>query len=178
MLAYHDLAQREAQWQGFYADPQWPEIRSRSNGASDIVQAIDITFLRPLAGWQPAFPDAAIGGVHELVLTRALNGQAAAVAEACRSAQQGLEHRGGKVLCLADLVTGTELPKVAMLVTWTDEDHRRSAREAIAADPGEQAALADQIARFGKPLLGPSVALLLDPAADALPRGRLGFEPA
>jgi hypothetical protein len=176
VMAYRDLAQREAQWRDFYADPAWPDIRARSNGASDIVRAIDITFLRPLIGWQPKAPDITIGGIHELVLTRVANGQSAAVGEELRIVEQMLERRGGKVLLIADLVTGSGLPKCAMLVAWEDEEHRRSSQYAIALDPGRLSAVAGQIKVFGQSLLGDSEVLLLDPAAEALPRGQLGFE--
>lgn len=175
LIGYRDLAQREAQWRNFYADPDWPIVRARSNGASDIVEAIDITFLRPCVGWQPTASNTATGGVHELVLTRVANGQAAAVSDELRALGRQLELRGGKVLLIADLVTGTDLPKAAMLVAWADDEHCLSSRRTIAADLDRQSALADQIKRFGQPLLGACVTLLLDPAADALPQGWLGF---
>ena len=175
LMAYRDLAEREAQWRDFYADPDWPIIRARSNGATDIVEAIDIAFLRPCVGWQPTAPDAVTSGVHELVLTKVANGQAAAVSVELRALGRQLEQQGGKVLLIADLVTGAGLPKAAMLVAWADDEHCLSTRRAIAAEPNRQFALADQVKRFGQPLLGASVALLLDPAADALPHGWLGY---
>jgi hypothetical protein len=178
MMGYDDLAQREAQWREFYADPQWPDVRARSNGTSDMVTSIDITFLRPLRGWKPAVPNGAIGGIHELTMIRAMNGQAAAVSEELRRVERMLTQRGGTVLLIADLVTGSGLPKCAMLVGWDDEAHRRSSRNATASDPAGHAAVARQITLFGAPLLGATETILLDPAADALPRGQLGFKPA
>lgn len=176
LVSYRDLAQREAQWKDFYADPEWPEIRARSNGPTDIVQSIGVTFLRPLVSWKPTAPDTPIGGVHELVLTRVLNGHAAPVCEEFCALKQRLEQHGGKVLLSADLITGPCLPKVAMLVAWADTEHCLSSRRAVAADPERQSAVASQIKLFSQPLLGASDTFLLDPAADALPHGLLGFK--
>ena len=178
LIAYHDLAEREAHWRDFYADPQWPVIRARSNGTSDMVRSIDITFLRALPGWQPAVPNDAVGGIHELAMIRAINGQAAAVGEELRRVERMLTQHGGTVLLIADLVTGSGLPKCAMLVGWDDEAHRRSSRLAIASDRAGHAAVAGQIKQFGAPLLGETETMFLDPADDALPRGHMGFKPA
>jgi len=175
LVAYRDLAQREEQWRDFYGDPDWPIVRAQSNGATDIVQAIDITFLRPCAGWQPSAPDTLTGGVHELVLTSVANGLASAVNEEQFALARQLQLHGGKVLLIADLVTGVSLPKTAMLIAWADDEHCLSSRRAIAAEPIRQFALADHIKRFGRPLLAASVTFFLDPADDALPQGWLGF---
>ena len=112
---------------------------------------------------------------YKLVLTSVANGLASAVNEEQFALARQLQLHGGKVLLIADLVTGVSLPKTAMLIAWADDEHCLSSRRAIAAEPTRQFALADHIKRFGRPLLAASVTFFLDPADDALPQGWLGF---
>jgi NIPSNAP len=168
MMAYRDLAERETQWRDFYADPEWPDVRARSNGATDMIERIDISFLRPPDNWQPSVPNLPIGGFHELAFVQTVTGQAPAVHDHVDRFERPLLSRyGGQIMLIADLVTGADLPKIAILSAWPDHDTWSAATVAMASDADIQA--------MTQALLQQSDRVQLDPAADALPLGWLGF---
>jgi NIPSNAP len=176
MMAYRDLAERESQWRDFYADPQWPDVRALSNGATEIIERIDISFLRPQPDWVPSLFNVPIGGFHELALIQTALGQTPAVHDHIDRFERPLLSRyGGQIVLVADFVTGTDLPKIAILSAWPDCDIWSAARAAIATDPDLKAIAQAQALQFGQPLFGQSDRFRLDPAADALPLGNFGF---
>jgi NIPSNAP len=178
MMAYRNLAQRERCWGGFYADPDWPVLRAQSNGAADMIERIDITFLRHHTGWEPIVPDVPIGGVHELSVTRVAPGQAQVLpAHVSGYGRDMLEQHGGKILMVADLITGSDLPKIATLVAWPDREKCLLFRAVLAAGATAKAGTGNHIGHFGQSHTGRSDFLVLDPATDALPLGRLGSRP-
>jgi hypothetical protein len=176
MMAYRDLAEREGQWHDFYADPEWPDVRARSNGATDMIERIDISFLRPPDDWQPSVPNVPIGGFYELAFVQTVPGQTpAALDHVHRFERPLLSRHGGQTMLIADLVTGADLPKIAILSAWPDHDTWSAARVAMASDADVQAITQAQTLQFGRPLLRQSDRIQLEPAADALPLGWLGF---
>ena len=53
LMAYDDMAQRERQWDAFYHDDEWWQIRAATNAGEEMVERFDLFFLRPNALWTP-----------------------------------------------------------------------------------------------------------------------------
>jgi hypothetical protein len=47
LLAWENLADREAKWTAFQADPEWQKERAASEAAGPIVERIENAFLKP-----------------------------------------------------------------------------------------------------------------------------------
>ncbi|MGG5820116.1 NIPSNAP family protein [Falsiroseomonas sp. HW251] len=49
LLAWESMAEREAKWAGFMADPEWQEARRKSEADGPILSSIENMFLQPTA---------------------------------------------------------------------------------------------------------------------------------
>lgn len=178
LMAYADLAEREARWAPFYTDPDWLSLRAETNANVEIVERYDLMFLKPNPSWQPDPKDAGrkVGGVHELLLHEAALGQGAATNDFLREVQLPLlRAHGAQVMMVADMASGPRMPQVVAMLAWPDLDTRAAAWRAIEADTGWQAAIARQRATVGWPLLGRTDTYLLEPRAGRLPSAVLGL---
>jgi len=178
LMAYADLAEREARWAPFYTDADWLSLRAETNAGVEIVERYDLMFLKPNPAWQPAADDASrkVGGVHELLLHEAALGQGAATNDFLKTVQLPLlRAHGATVMMLADMASGPRMPQVVAMLGWVDVETREAAWRAIEADAGWQAALTQQRATVGWPLLGRTDTYLLQPNAKRLPAAALGL---
>lgn len=177
MMAYRDLAERERQWSGFYTDPEWFDIRSRTQGDEEAVERFDLYFLKANPSWTP---DAArraelIGGTHDLILAEmALGKNAAANAFLTETYLPSLQRAGAEIMLVADFISGPALPKLALMIAWPDGDARTAGWREITVDAGLRNAVAAQRRRIGRALLGRTDTYLLDPTPFALPLATLG----
>ncbi|MEP9350285.1 NIPSNAP family protein [Xanthobacter sp. KR7-225] len=56
MLAWESLAEREAKWAAFAADPRWREVKRRTEIDGPLVSRIRNTLLKPALGFAPGLP--------------------------------------------------------------------------------------------------------------------------
>ncbi|MDB5829234.1 MAG: hypothetical protein JWQ73_3454 [Variovorax sp.] len=168
LMAYADLAEREARWAPFYTDPEWLSLRAETNGDVEIVERYDLMFLKPNAAWQPEapVPGQAGGGLHELLMHEAALGQGALTNAFLRDVQLPLlrEH-GARTLMVADMASGPRMPQVVAMLAWPDLATRDAAWHAVTSNEAWLAALAQQRATVGWPVLGRTDTYLLEPAA-------------
>lgn len=177
IMAYRDLAERESQWNSFYTDPDWFDIRSRTQGDEEAVERFDLYFLKANPSWTPDPARGAdrIGGAHDLILTEiALGKNTAANAFLAETYLPRLGLAGAEVMLVADFISGPALPKLAMMIAWPDGDARAAGWCEITADAGLKEAIAAQRRRFGRALLGQTETYLLAPTSFALPLATLG----
>lgn len=176
LIAHESYAAREASWAALYGDPQWHEIRARSNGTSEMVERYDLWFLKLAAGWTPrAAPPpgdkaGSIGGLHEMVSHQAAIGQATAVNQFMDGVWvPGWRAGGATVMGVFDVASGTDLPRQVIFLAWADAQERHAGWQALEKS-GELARHAnEQRERLGVPLIGASEHCLLEPAAYELP---------
>lgn len=119
-----------AQWDAFYADLEWPDIRRRTNGPGEMVERFDILFLRSSDGIATKMRPAASGDLDVLVLAEVPLGSKAIVDDFVgTSYAPQVESAGGALIHASDVVSGPRLPKVALISRWTDagggDDRRR-----------------------------------------------------
>ncbi|MGQ0699399.1 MAG: NIPSNAP family protein [Panacagrimonas sp.] len=179
MLAYTDLAQREAQWKTFYADPEWARVRAETNAGEEMVDHYQLMFLKPLKSLLRVNADEPqhVSGIHELILQQVALGQPNATREyLAASYLPALRAAGAGVMTVCDMVTGRDLPQLVLLLTWADASSRDRGWKRVLSDEALRALVKAQRKELGKPLLGHSISYLLEPAAYALPEPYLGAQ--
>jgi NIPSNAP protein len=177
LMAYRDLAEREAIWPGFYADPDWLSLRERTNAGSEMTERFDIMFLRQSPVWdtEAALSGETIGGMHELILCQTALGLTPAVnAFLAESYLPVLRAAGAQVMGVFDMVAGHDLPQVVLMLAWRSANARQSAWHQVSSDGLVDGLLNRQRETFGRPLLGRSEIHLLEPTPFALPQASLG----
>lgn len=177
MMAYRDLAEREARWASFYADPEWARVRAATSTEIELVERFDLAFLRTGAFWQPQAQQAGqtLGGVHELALQQVTIGQPAAVSQYLSELYlPALREAGAQVMAACDMVSGFDMPQVVLLYAWPDAAARQAGWEAMARNPALHEAVLAQNRRLGRSLLGRADVYLLQPASYSLPAASPG----
>jgi hypothetical protein len=135
MLQYSDLEQRMRQWDGLYGDPEWLEIRAKTNGPEDMVERFDIYFMRPGHGLSFDMRLTEHAGIDELCLVDVPLAAKLGVDAFVRNTYVPLVERfKGKAIVTADLISGPSLPKIAILTRWTDANAWREFRRAALAE--------------------------------------------
>jgi len=173
LMEWESFEAREAGWGSFYVDPEWPKIRSQTNAGSEMVERYDLLFMRPNPAWAATPPQSLAkqpGAMHELVLQNVAIGQVGAVNEfLAKTYFPRLQALGGSLIGACDILSGTNLPRLAFFISWESEAARRTAQAALLDDADMQRAIADQRRMMGQPLLGHAEVYLLDPADYAPP---------
>lgn len=163
---WRDFSEREAAWASFYADPEWADIRARTNAGAEMITGMDVLFLRPNSVSKPQHTDAPAGAVQQLLLQPTLIGRTSDVSAFLQTQYLPLiAQGGGQLIGLWDVLSGATMPTLAILVSWPDARSWHLAWGAIENDSGMNAAFSQQFERFGGPLLGPSESILLEPAS-------------
>ena len=167
IMGFRDLAEREAQWANFYADPEWPEVRARTQRDEEAIDKFDVDFLRA----SPVRPDlaksfpAASAGIQELIIAdipvgRGVEGNDFLV----QHYLPALERAGARPLIVADYITGQALPRVALLLDWQDSEAQLQGARALIVDQDLYDAIAQHRRSHNRAVFARSSAFLLDPA--------------
>ena len=177
LMSYPDLAERERQWTAFYDDADWWALRTKTNAGSEMVERYDLMFLRPHPRLSPATitPGERLGGVHELVFLEVGAGLGSQAGQFLETALlPAILRQGGRVMMVADLMTGPRLPRMALMIAWSDAEAAFRGRMAVDADQLVLAAQQVERQNGGKTALGRADIYGLEPAAYALPFAALG----
>ncbi|MDX3911539.1 MAG: NIPSNAP family protein [Sphingobium sp.] len=172
MMAYATLADRETQWALFYSDPRWPQIRLQTQGDEEATERFEIFFMASNPVWpgMAAREEEPLAGVFDLVLSESALGRGGAVnAFLADSYLPAVQRAGGSLFLVADLLTGASLPRVALMLHWSDAAARREGWLRIQKDDVLNGAIAAARRSFGRALLGRSDIYVLEPTAFALP---------
>jgi NIPSNAP len=122
---WRTMTDRSAAWAGFYADPEWAEIRTRTNAGSELVENYEIMFLRAVTPWSDAPVQQAFS---ELVIQSTAVGKGGAViAELNQAVLPALKGEGAHIHCVLDLMSGRPLPGLVFLIGWDSLDQRAAA---------------------------------------------------
>lgn len=125
LTSWRNMNQRSASWAGFYRDPEWAEVRARTNAGSELVENYEIMFVRALSPWTGGVAQAAFS---ELIIQNTAVGKGVAVAaELAEYTFPALSAEGARVHGAFDLLSGRLLPAVALFVGWDSLDQRSHA---------------------------------------------------
>lgn len=179
LMAWQDNTERDNNWGGFYADPDWWALRAETNAGSELVQHYDISLLSPSPAWTEYLkqsPIPAVGTLHELIVQPIANGQPKAAHEFLANiAYPALARHGASVLGSFNLIAGQHMPGLVSLLSWPDFAAREAGLAAYWNDPLIQQAHASQRDSLGRSLLGRADTYLLRPTPYAAVDPLLGF---
>jgi hypothetical protein len=125
LTPWRNMNQRSASWAGFYSDPEWAEVRTRTNAGSELVESYEIMFVRALTPWVGDVSGAAFSEL--IVQTTAIGKTVAVAAELNACTVPALRAEGARIHGVFDLMTGRPLPALAMFVGWDSLDQRAAA---------------------------------------------------
>ena len=123
ILGWNSLDERSAAWAAFGGDAQWQQLRRAAHEKTELTARVDTQFM---SAWpEPALAAdtdlAQPGGVYQLMLLRVHTGQGGAARQAFLAADRpAIEEAGGKLEAAFDLMSGEDLPVVAVIVRWAD----------------------------------------------------------
>jgi hypothetical protein len=147
LTPWPDMNQRSASWAGFYSDPEWRDVRARTNGGSELVESFEIMFVRALTPWTGAVERSAFSEL--IIQTTAIGKTSAVTAELIDHTIPALAAEGAQVHGVFDLISGRPLPALAMFVGWNSLDQRAAAlakldARSLAARAANKAVLLDR----------------------------------
>ncbi len=117
-----NMNQRSASWAGFYSDPDWAEVRTRTNGPGELVESYEVMFVRAIVPWAGQAEACAFS---ELIIQNCAIGKTLAVtAELKEHAVPILTGEGARVHGIFDMMSGRPLPALAFLLAWDSLDQR------------------------------------------------------
>lgn len=162
---FRNMIERNRCWAGFYSDPDWQEVRNRTNRGSELVENYEIWFVRELAPWRE--PEGA-EGLDEIVFLKTLVGKSGAASKALIDSElPAFSRAGAQVIGAFDVISGGTLPGAVAFLRWPDFETRRASVRALARDAQLTDTRRAEVVEFGKTLIGRTGSYLLDPVAVA-----------
>jgi hypothetical protein len=179
LMAYNSLAEREAQWEGFYTDDEWWRVRAATNAGEEMIERFDLLFLKrnPASISDRAEPGTRMDGVHELMFVEVAVGKTKSANDFLADHYlPAISAAGGKIMWVADLISGCALPKLAIIVGWHDAAKFGLGNSALMSNENLQQLIKHQRLSFGRPLFGRIDSYLLQPTPFDLPYADLGHD--
>lgn len=164
MMPWCSLEQRSQALSAFATDPEWAEVRRRTNGPSELVERYDIHLLKAITPVRPIGQERGdTKAVYELAIQQVANGHAAGARQTLLEVQlPAYVSAGATVVAAFDMLFGPQLPAVVTLLKWQDQAARAAGLLAVEADASLHQVRQQQIAQQGRCLLGHADGYLLD----------------
>lgn len=140
MLAWPNSDARAKAFGELWADPDWQEIRGRTNGASEMVERYDILLMHQTRAARAIFDlhgsGAVRDGLHELRVHEIYPGKVAyAIDRMCDIDLPALKAAGATSLALFDVQAGgRSVPALAHFLTWPSYEARERGMAEYAAN--------------------------------------------
>lgn len=158
---FQNMIERDLCWGGFYSDPDWQEVRNRTNAGSELVEDYEIWFVRESVAWNEP---GTTSGLDEILFLKTLVGKSSAAGKAFVASElPALERAGAHVVGAFDVISGGTLPGSVAFLRWPDFETRAASTQALAQDEQLIATRKAEVAEFGKTLIGRTGSYLLDP---------------
>ncbi len=167
MIAWPDYAAREKAWAAFA--PRWQKVRG--TGASfQFVTSLDVSLVTPWS--EIEIPPRCImgAGVDELWLQRIAVTQGPQARASFLAADRPVLSAAGAMLRIGfDFVSGVELPRIGMLMSWPDAASRAAALDGYETSPPVARQRREDIEAFGAPIFEATDRFVLSPKDYARP---------
>jgi NIPSNAP len=131
LTPWRTMNERSASWANFYSDPQWTEVRERTNAGSELVQSYEIMFARAVTPW--AVPSEQPSFVELVIQSTAIGKTNAVLDQLTESVLPILKGEGASVLGVFDLISGRPLPALVFFIGWDSLEQRSAARARLEA---------------------------------------------
>ncbi len=181
ILAWPDSEYRAQAFASLYGDPDWQQLRVKTNGSREMVLAYDIAMMRDTPAGAAARQLHAdrrgpARGLHELRLHQIYPGRAGqANATLSQTDLPALKRAGATTLGVFDIQSGPVTPGFAHFLAWDGFDARTQGLRAFEADEGVSRARAAEADELKTYVVGRYDSWLLEPTDFCPPN--FGFEP-
>ena len=175
IMEWHDVAERDAAWGSFYADPDWARIRAETNAGSEMIRENQLQFLKPIPALCPGGPSyTGPDSLHQLLVYKTAIGQTAAVnGFLADSFLPQVQAAGAGVMGVCDVISGPAMPAVAIFLNWQDETAWRRGWRNFTLGAAMVDACETQRATHGQTLLDRGEIILMDPLPGLPPQPKL-----
>jgi len=165
IVPWESFEQRDNALASFFADPEWAEARSITNGPTQLVERYDIFLMKALEGVDPVTtlpPDDA--GVYELVIQSVANdGRSQEIINGIIDNELPAYRRAGaEILGCFQMFVGPDLPRIVTLMKWDSANARQAGFQLMEADDELEQVKARQITEHGRRDLGSSDTYLMN----------------
>ena len=139
MLAWPNSETRATAFASLYGDPEWQQIRTRTNGPREMVLKYDIYFMHDTKAAETITRLHGRGAsgdtVHELRLHDVYPGKtSAAIDRMCAADLPALKKVGATTLGVFDVQSGPAMPGIAHFLTWPTYEARERGLPEYEAD--------------------------------------------
>jgi NIPSNAP len=128
---WRSMSERSKAWAGFYSDPEWAEVRTRSNAGSELVENYEIMFVRAVNPWSDV--PAQLAFCELIIQSTAVGKSDAVLAELNDAVLPILKGEGAHVHGVFDMMSGRPMPALIFLLGWNGLDQRAAAFEKLDA---------------------------------------------
>lgn len=134
LMHWPSLDARNQAWDGFYADPEWARVRTETNRGTELVERYDLNFLKPVRALPEALPEE--GAELEMYVAQVRVGASAAARQWLQAeAPAALARAGGQLVGVYEYITGSDLPRVCLFLSWRDPADRAKALSSLMVKP-------------------------------------------
>ncbi len=134
LMQWDSMHARDQAWGGFYADPQWHQVRTDTNRGSELVERYDLNFLKEVLPWRGvALCD---DGCLELYMPRVAVGCGTQARQLmAEQAAALLQPYGATVVAAYECMTGDDLPRACLLLSWPSHEQRQAGLACLEQPP-------------------------------------------
>lgn len=177
LLRWPGIMEREKCFPSFWADPEWLEIKDRTDDGSPMVERMDDYYIGPSSFWNEdlAGTGKEPGRVQDIVLQEVSQGwQQLAARRFVEIDAPFLRSKGARILGLFDILIGSGIPSLVTFIDWPDPESRQAAWTSHHEDAGIVQARVEEERQCGRPLFEFRRQLQVEPCAFApAPSGSL-----
>jgi hypothetical protein len=180
LLVWDSLAERDASFPSFWADPRWTAVRARTEDGHPMVEHIDDWLIVPSPAWDRTAGRRSLpaGGVHELRIHHCMAGHAGEVTRYLAEIEHAqLEVRGATVIGMFDVLIGPNMPAIVSFLAWPDFESQQSALARLDVEPRVHARRRDWAQRLGFSPIREVEQTLLRPLSYGVPVENFGIRP-
>lgn len=126
LLSFKDHYECDRAWNTFQADPQWHSVRQRTNGHEEILNGYDLFFLRERVGTVPRTAPLPVNGRFEFIFQETYHGVESDVDRWLGEyVLPSLNTMGAKNIYCFNVTTGSQLPKLLLIIRWLGESTQK-----------------------------------------------------
>lgn len=136
---WRNMNERSKSWAGFYSDPEWADVRVRTNAGGELVERYEIMFVRPMTAWDTGGEQRIFSEL--IIQTTAIGKTAAVLEELNESVLPTLKSNGAHIHGVFDMMSGRPLPAMVFLLGWDSLEQRSVAFATLDAQAADKPSL-------------------------------------
>ncbi|MEY4502542.1 MAG: hypothetical protein RIS52_2432 [Pseudomonadota bacterium] len=131
LTPWRTMEDRSTSWAHFYSDPEWAEVRARTNAGAELVESYEVMFVRAVSPWVAKADGLAF--VELVIQATAIGKTAAVLAELDDHVLPTLKAAGAHVFGIFDMISGRALPAQVSIIGWESLEQRSAVNAQLQA---------------------------------------------